>query len=67
MKIAIIGGGVVGQGMYKLLEKRFDVIIFDPAKYSTTKEEANACDLAIICVPTNMLEDGSCDTSIVES
>jgi len=29
-------------------------------------EAINECDLAIICVPTNMNEDGSCDTSIVE-
>jgi len=27
----------------------------------------NDCDLAIICVPTPMGEDGKCDTSIVES
>lgn len=65
MKIAIIGGGVVGKGMFNLLKNRFDVMIYDINGIGT-KEEANACDLSIICVPTNMLEDGSCDISIVE-
>lgn len=31
------------------------------------RELANACDLAVICVPTEMREDKSVDTSIVES
>ena len=30
------------------------------------KRSVNHCDLAIICVPTPMSEDGSCDTSEVE-
>lgn len=66
-KIAIIGLGVVGQGMRRLFERNFDVIFYDPRlPESSTKEECNKCDLAVICVPTNQLSDGSCDTSIVE-
>lgn len=30
-----------------------------------SSEEVNQCDLAIICVPTPSMEDGSCDTSTV--
>lgn len=63
MKIAIIGMGVVGKGMKKLLEKRFEIVPFD---IGGDKEGVNTCDLAIICVPTNELPGGSCDTSIVE-
>lgn len=63
-KIAIIGGGVVGKGMAKLF-KKFNPIIYDIA-YQPDKSLVQGADLAIICVPTNMKEDGSCDTSIVE-
>lgn len=63
-KIEIIGYGVVGQGMKKLLDKHFEVVIYDPVQgYSRRSQDS---DLSIICVPTNMLEDGSCDISIVE-
>ncbi len=66
-KIAIIGYGVVGKGMKKLLEKHFDVIFFDPAvSGSATKEDCNSADLAVICVPTPIASDGSCDISLVE-
>jgi UDPglucose 6-dehydrogenase len=64
-KIAIIGYGVVGKGMEKLLKDRFEIGIYDPA-ISTNKRDVYNCDLAIICVPTNMKEDGYADTSIVE-
>src|SRR3990167_1297251 len=62
MRIAIIGGtGYVGRAYAKLF--------FNSYLYSRsvgTKEEVNKCDLAIVCLPTPMKEDGSCDTSIVE-
>lgn len=66
--IAIIGDGVVGQGMTELLNKSFDLRIWDPIKHPehVDRSEVNKCDLAIICVPTPMREDGSCDISIVE-
>ena len=66
-KIAIVGYGVVGKGMKKLLEKHFEVVFFDPAvEGSATKEDCNRADLAVICVPTPMGEDGSCDITLVE-
>lgn len=65
MKTAIIGYGYVGKSVKNLFP---DSLIFDPnqKELSASKEEINTCDAAFICVPTNMLADGSCDTSIVE-
>ena len=67
-RIAIIGAnGYVGGGMINLFKDHYDLVKYDPAlKDSATKEEVNKCMLAVVCVPTEMLEDGSCDTSIVE-
>ena len=60
-KIAIIGVGYVGKAYANLFP---DAYIY--SRSVGTKEEANKCDLAIVCLPTPMKEDGSCDTSIVE-
>lgn len=73
-KIAIVGYGYVGKAMYKFFEKHYDVSIYDPGIYDpgkmsikiSTKEEVNACDLAVICVPTPTGVGGVCDLSIVE-
>ncbi len=62
-KVTIIGYGYVGQGYQKAFP---EAVIYDEPKKIGTKDEANKCDLAIICVPTQMKEDGSCNTSIVE-
>ncbi len=67
MKIAIVGFGFVGKAMQKLPFK--EVVIYDPhvPEYSgTSKDAVNSCDVALVCVPTNMRPDGSCDTTIVE-
>lgn len=65
MKTAIIGYGYVGKSVKNLFP---DSLIYDPnqKELSSSKEEVNSCDAAFVCVPTNMLQDGSCDTSIVE-
>lgn len=63
MKVAIIGRGYVGQAYKKLFP---DSIFYDRhGDIEKARKEVNACDLAIVCVPTKMLEDGKCDTSIV--
>ena len=70
IKVAIIGWGYVGKGMGKLFEDRVDVIYdpFNPEIKSDEKSKAqvNACDLAVVCVPTQPNPDQSCNTSIVE-
>lgn len=76
--VAIIGAGYVGKALAKMLEKHYRLVIVDKdttsvsnpdGTFSTTtaqlRDQANACDLAFVCVPTPMLADGSCDTSAV--
>jgi len=66
MKIGIVGEGIVGSEMRRLFSA-YDPIIYDPVKkYSCEKEDLRDFDAIFICVPTNTLPDGSCDTSIVE-
>ena len=68
-KIGIIGSeGYVGKGMVNFFKDHYTVVKYDLilGGDNATKKEVNKCDLAVICVPTPMLEDGSCDTSIVE-
>jgi UDPglucose 6-dehydrogenase len=63
-RVGIIGLGVVGKCIQRLFKE--DVVaIYDPL-VKTFKEEFKYLDIAIICVPTNSKNDGSCDTSIVE-
>lgn len=67
--IGIIGMGVVGQAMEELLKEHYDYYLYDKYKSETpdsTKKYINKCDVGIICVPTPMAKDGSCDTSEVE-
>lgn len=66
-KVAIIGYGYVGKGVYNFFKDKFDTIFYDPnAEGSASKEEINTCDLGVVSVPTPMGEDGSCDLSIIE-
>lgn len=67
-KVGIIGWGVVGKGIHKLLGD-YVHYIYDPigSPIMTKKENFTEVDLAIVCVPTPTSKDGkSCDTSIVE-
>ena len=63
MSVAIVGMGYVGQQMLKIFP---DALQIDPPKGLGDYEQTDGCELSIVCVPTPMLEDGSCDTSIVE-
>lgn len=60
MRVAIIGCGVVGKNLYREFP---EAEIIDPPQnlYGSGKY-----DIAFISVPTEMNEDGSCNTSIVE-
>lgn len=62
-RVAIIGAGYVGTGMQQIFP---DALIVDPPKGLGSWEETAECELSIICVPTPMRYDGSCDTNIVE-
>lgn len=64
LKIAVVGAsGYVGREQVRLFKD------YEPYEYDRsvgTKEGVNECDVAFICVPTPMKEDGSCDISIVK-
>ncbi len=62
MKVVIVGAGYVGTGMQKIFP---DAAVVDPAKGRPYQDDERY-DLAVICVPSPMNEDGSCDTGIVE-
>ena len=73
-KVAIVGNGWVGQAYNKMFP---DAVVYDEpqieASPSYTREQAvalgrqavNECDLALVCVPTNTI-DNELDMSIVE-
>jgi UDPglucose 6-dehydrogenase len=64
--VGIIGLGVVGKGIEKLLKT--DVIaIYDPATEYKDKDAFKECDLIVISVPTPYVDGVGCDTRIVES
>lgn len=70
MKVAIIGYGKVGKAYHKVFS---DALIYDPHIHEPEivqghvrdKAEVNKCDIALVCVPTD-LKDGQLDMSIVE-
>lgn len=63
MKVALIGNGYVGKAYQKLFPHA--VVYNRHGDIKESRRLVNECDLAIICVPTPMTADGSCDTSIV--
>lgn len=67
-KVGIVGYGYVGTAMGRFFQKNYDVVVYDPMAGSpTTQDQLNECVAALVCVPTPMAKDGSCDTSIVRS
>lgn len=79
-KVGIVGYGVVGKGIHRLLDDAVKAI-FDPGLENTyamdlyetfgkinwnVKEEFKDLDLTVICVPTNEGKNWKADTSIVE-
>ncbi len=79
MRVAIVGLGVVGQAYSKLFP---DAVMYDPPREereandptkkgykkfkSATKDEVNACDVALISVFTPLKDDGTLSMHIVE-
>lgn len=67
-KVGIVGYGVIGKIMFNYFNIKYDTIFYDPAypETSASMEDIDACNLAVICVPTPSLPSGECDTSLVE-
>lgn len=69
-KIGVIGSeGFVGNAFCRMIGGFYEVVRHDPTlgDQSASIEEVNECALAVVCVPTPAADDGSCDTTIVES
>lgn len=70
-EITIYGYGYVGKGVYEFLKTHFEIQLFDPFVKDTDGvisdwKKVTKTQYAVICVPTPMRTDGTCDTSIVE-
>lgn len=81
-KIGIVGYGYVGKAMFDFFNSHYNVLVYDinpPVRsryggtdkveyydFVATKEQINECDVVLVCLPTPSLENGRCDTSIVE-
>lgn len=79
--ITLYGYGYVGQAVFSFLRDHYKLLVVDPRisdansvamtgdghSYCTEHAKAPRSSHAIVCVPTPMSEDGSCDTSIVEA
>jgi UDPglucose 6-dehydrogenase len=62
----VIGGyGYVGKAVHELFDNHPKFMALTRDKAMTCKN-GNGSDLAIVCVPTPMKEDGTCETAIVE-
>jgi UDPglucose 6-dehydrogenase len=67
MKIGIIGRGTVGSAVYEGLEYLGHTMsFFDPKHEGSRLEHVLDTDAVFISVPTNMADNGDCDTSIVD-
>lgn len=63
MRVGIVGFGHVGGAMHRIFP---NATIYDAPKGIGNIEEINVCDVAFVCVPTPMSDNGSCNTTIVD-
>jgi UDPglucose 6-dehydrogenase len=67
MKIGIAGLGIIGSALKYALEKiNHQVYVHDPKLKNTHLSDLVEMDMIYVCVPTPSMEDGACNTSIVE-
>lgn len=67
MKIGIVGCGIVGGAMKFGFEKLGHKVFVHDLKFNTKIDIVLETDIIFLCLPTPLSQDGSCDTSIVES
>lgn len=67
-KVGIVGLGFVGSAIRDNMEHACELILVDPPKGLQSKyEDLLDCEGVFVCVPSPQGEDGSCDTSYLES
>lgn len=67
MQIGVLGKGFVGSAVYEGLQWAGNQLCsYDPKIESSKFEDILNTECVFICVPTNPMPDGTCDTSIVE-
>jgi len=69
-RVGIVGFGFVGGAVASSFRMSMtDIVIVDsdPTRSFGTYNDLMSCDGVFVCVPSPSLEDGSCDTSILES
>jgi UDPglucose 6-dehydrogenase len=67
MNIGIVGLGVVGEAVKRGLESIGHTVHGHDIRLGTSIDDVLKTDLCFLCVPTPCDEQGSCDTSIVET
>lgn len=67
MKIGVIGKGFVGSAVYDGLGQLDNDMSFHDPKYDTNIQDIKDTEIVFVSVPTDMREDGTCNTSVVES
>ncbi len=65
-KILVVGMGYVGKVVFSFFIDHYDVTGYDPYQEQFKVKPTGKFDLAVVSVPTQPKDDGSCDTSIVE-
>lgn len=65
-KIGIIGAGFVGGAIATAYPDAI-VLDIDPSRGAATYNDIKQCSSIFVCVPSPQLEDGRCDSSILES
>jgi UDPglucose 6-dehydrogenase len=65
-KVGVVGYGYVGKAVHAFFKNSTSGAIYDPALGFTDKDTVNACDFAIVCVPTPMQPDGAVDLSYIK-
>jgi UDPglucose 6-dehydrogenase len=68
-KIGIIGLGFVGSAVRDAMDMSADLVLVDkdPTRGSHTFADIHSCEGVFVCVPTPQSDDGTCDTSALES
>lgn len=67
MKLGIVGLGAVGSANKTGFEYIGHEVVGHDVKLNTKITNILDCEIVFLCVPTPQADDGSCDTSIIES